>query len=101
MKVRIGFVSNSSSSSFLMYGARIRESTVDSVDAKDMSGLIVEYGNPDLRDYDEDVYVGRSWGSVGDDETGLAFKQSIEKAIESVFGTGKTCRTMEDAWYNG
>lgn len=45
-------------------------------------------------------YVGASWSSVGDSETGLEFKTRIEKAIANL-GLDVKCGTHEEAWRDG
>jgi hypothetical protein len=98
MKIRNGFVSNSSTSSFCIYGACIDRDKVDE-DAVEKLGLSYHYGDPN-NDSDM-VYIGRSWSSVKDDETGKAFKESIERLIEQLCGESKECTTYEEAWHDG
>ena len=52
-------------------------------------------------DYSNDYYVGREWSSVGGEETGNQFKQSVESAIKELFGSDHECSTYEEGWYNG
>lgn len=100
MKIRIGFVSNSSSESFLIYGTLVdREKIDDAEQVIHAAGLIIEYGDPDMGR--EEGYVGRSWGSVGDDETGRQFKESIQVLVFKIFGASTPCRTHYQSWYNG
>ena len=110
MKIRQGFVSNSSTTSFTIYGAYI---TPD--DAKAVVGEVKGNARWTLESkldkgfscegrYDDDsdgFWVGRSWDSVRDDETGAQFKKSVEDAIEKLFGKKLPCETHEDAWYDG
>lgn len=109
MKIRCGFVSNSSSSSFLIYGVVLEnnqslfkdtESVLDLLEeaAKEVEQVSVEYP-PD----DDYVYVGMSWSQVKDDETGAQFKARVEKAvtevIEKVGYTEKVkFSTYKEAW---
>jgi len=93
MKIRHGFVSNSSSSSFLIYGVMIEECTEEMEEWCDKNHYT--YARP----YDEEVYIGKSWDSIGDDETGKQFKEKVEVALRKLglddFGT------HEEAWRDG
>lgn len=94
MKIRNGFVSNSSTSSFCIYGAVIKD---------DISEEAVESAGLEIHHYfDEDTqYIGRSWKNIKDDETGLVFKKSVEEKIAKLFGNNIKCQTYEEAWYDG
>jgi len=135
MKVRNGFVSNSSSSSFLIYGTsfntphkkkfneiftkeaqvKIWADNKKYFDAKTVEEFgecickyIPEYADtlietvkaPDGWDM---VFIGNSWGSIKDDETGAQFKERTEKELKKIFlpkwldgGFG----TDAEAWVN-
>jgi hypothetical protein len=47
----------------------------------------------------ERTYIGRSWSSVGDNETGAEFKKNIDDILTII--NGKKGRTISEAWYNG
>jgi hypothetical protein len=104
MKIRKGFVSNSSSSSFCIYGIDLNESA-------DLSFLSkAEYSDPEIegleihRYADCGIYIGRSWCAIKDDETGAMFKKSIEEKLKEVFKDKieiPACRTHSEAWYDG
>jgi hypothetical protein len=126
MKIRSGFVSNSSSSSFLIYGANVSDVGDDTmkealkkltgkdtvkgyredikIDDLDGSYEIGEYladalgldfhGNSDYG-----YYLGSSWDSIGDDETGKQFKTRIETALKTALGDDVSVATHEEAWY--
>ena len=116
MKIRNGFVSNSSSSSFLIYGATFEEEELMKA-AKDNGQYTDEqFEEEDFFDYDEaelnlgkDIeikningeiyYIGASWKSVGGNETGNEFKKRVKKALEKYFGRKIKCDTHEEAWY--
>lgn len=109
MKIRNGFVSNSSSSSFLIYGAymdsdKVREAAAkvegmnpEDVDLYDVCFEGLEAHSPD---YSDGVYLGLSWDSIGDNQTGAEFKKSVADALEKLFGEPVKCCTHSESWYN-
>jgi hypothetical protein len=117
MKTRQGFVSNSSSSSFCIYGCYItsrdedfaRICAVVSEKPEDHKSNLYELAccfNPKGLTVTpgqdgEYMVIGKSWASIGDDETGAAFKRKIRKELEDLLGFPIACQTHEDAWYNG
>jgi hypothetical protein len=126
MKIRQGFVSNSSASSFCIYGAHfsdINEAVeliseiggdimlVDQAkallggDEGDPNDLLEQWADKEdlsfIRGPDGDgVYIGREWSSVKDDETGHQFKDSIEEKLKTIFGK-VAFGTLSEAWYDG
>ena len=119
MKIRNGFVSNSSSSSFCIYGtnidfdkfaSKIKESNFLSLSEEQLDELVGNWelcemveGKTELSIYQDDynVWIGRSWSTVGDDETGKEFKNSVETGLEKILGSTVECRTYEEEIYNG
>lgn len=111
MKIRNGFVSNSSSSSFCIYGANGTAEDFGIVEPKD------EKEAEDFEAYEEldkkcselglemyapeggDFYVGRGWSSIKDDETGKEFKKSVKAALKKMAGKDIACDTHEEACY--
>ena len=93
MKIKNTFISNSSTTSFLIYGAEIKDG--DEEKAYGL-GLNVYYGDP-MCGY---IYAGLSWDSIGDNETGLEFKQKVEGLIKQIDSNYK-CSTISEAYYDG
>lgn len=113
MKIRHTLVSNSSSSSFIIYGIN---TSIDQI--KNYAELNFseneEYKNRNKNEYgvigflndeiskiefiadyeDDSVYIGRSYETIKDDETGRMFKDSVEEFIKEHFPQSK-CDTIE------
>ena len=118
MKIRSGFVSNSSSSSFLMYGTYVDNEKIEEI--KQFPSLKKEFEDKDLEKYDiaeilvslnkdlesetmpddEGFYIGISWDKVKDDETGKQFKNRVKEVLEKIIGKCEL-GTHSEAWYNG
>jgi len=120
MKVRQGFVSNSSTTSFCLYGTmvtseqvvkawnKLHDEEISDSDEVDIDSLFTGHKEIDLAiQYLPDDYfngvcaVGIEWRSIKDDETGKQFKDRIEKAVQDIFGTDIQCSTHEEAWRDG
>ena len=118
MKVRNGFVSNSSSSSFCIYGTAfdlsdliekvkelnlVSEEEIEKLNEDDYSAWVVEELISDKIDLsihcdneNESIWIGKSWSSIEDNETGLEFKKSVEAELEKVFGSGLDYDTYDE-----
>jgi len=82
MKTRPGFVSNSSTTSFCIYGAKTF------VDEENYDGdLYTELGKVGLDTHYSEWdghYIGASWDTIGEDETGAQFKQRVEEEVMKI-----------------
>jgi hypothetical protein len=110
MKIRQGFVSNSSTSSFCIYGTCLDSSEIigklkteyktalmlaqdsDDEDDLDVSDFLEQFfgeqdGSWTYYDPCEDgnYYIGRSWTDIKDEETARQFKDKIEQIIGKYF----------------
>jgi len=97
MKIRQGFVSNSSSSSFLIYGTVVKDCEDSEINDKLVSDLGLEVFDSPYGDN----YIGISWDNIGGDETGNQFRKRIEEGVAKVLGKEAKCGTYSEAWYDG
>jgi len=115
MKIRNGFVSNSSTSSFCIYGAYIKDKEAlvkrcqkilneEEEEDVDFYGIVEEaagkFGLGFWSISGESYYVGNSWCNIKDDQTGKQFKEEIAKAVKELVGDEAKCETHQEAWYN-
>jgi hypothetical protein len=110
MKIRSGFVSNSSSTSFCIYGTILKDSDVKKLRklVDDSEGMcdeeiisrVIEKHGLDFHQLDYTYYIGKSWKEIKDSETGAQFKRSIENAIEEITGEHKKCTTHEEVSFS-
>jgi len=98
MKIRQGFVSNSSTSSFLIYGICINcplindeNYDLEKIISENKLNLKVETGP-----YYEDLYVGRCPTSIKDDENGKQFKESIESDLKKLVADEKVKELFQE-----
>jgi hypothetical protein len=111
MKFRGGFVSNSSSSSFCIYGLYLEEAEYSKISDgydlnEDVDKKLQDAGLSSVHlvtgQGDGYAYIGRDYSDIGDDETGRQFKDSVEKAVALLFpGQEKKCGMHEESWYDG
>jgi len=120
MKIRRGFVSNSSTTSFCIYGGGFDagddliqkacgilkiECDVESenFDSYEIGEQISEKSGLEFHSgpEGEGMYFGKSLAKMNDDETYGAFKKSIEEKLAEVFGEKIECGVIEEAWRDG
>lgn len=108
MKTRNGFVSNSSTTSFMIYGAYLRKSDLHkilNVGEEDLWGVMynkvekagLEYFCPPDGD---GYYIGVSLNECRDDQTMGDFKKEAKAKIEVILGE-VDCSVCSDGWYDG
>lgn len=77
MKIRSGFVSNSSSSSFCLYGVYLEPFTEEEKERLEELNLGLELA----WSYEGYGYVGLPWYEIGGEETGNQFKARATKLL--------------------
>ena len=127
MKRRKGFVSNSSTSSYCVYGLalegmpikaspeevralleRLGKSTdwLDALDSEEVEecydsdflyDLSGALGDFDYQYADGMCVFGRCLTGIGDDETGKQFKDSVDEVMRVLFGPSVKCEMLEGA----
>ena len=111
MKVRIGFVSNSSTTSFCIYGVLLDEAELVerlNLSEEGISDTIYELADknnlyctmpPDSGEY----YLGVDWPEIGDKETGAEFKKRVAKKLKEVFHLTEKQEyaTHSEGWRDG
>jgi len=118
MKIRIGFVSNSSTTSFCIYGFCLDDYQLLQK-ACDLNKIKCNVEDDDFESYevcedlikdagiefrsgpDNEMFFGISLGDMKDDETFRQFKTRIEEALAKIFGEKIDCSVMEEAWHDG
>lgn len=111
MKIRQGFVSNSSSTSFCIYGLALDNEKARKLfklkeDEKVYNKLEETVSKVKDLEYHcgQDCYyhyIGRSWSNIKDEETGKQFKEDIQQKLKQIFNEDFKLSTYEEAWYNG
>ena len=100
MKLRMGFVSNSSSTSFCIYGttAEGKGDNFEFIHEIEKLGLDYHQAHQDSND----LYVGGSLTNCKDNQTMGDFKKEVNKKLKTLLKNEKfECSTREDGWYNG
>lgn len=108
MKVRTGFVSNSSTTSFCIFGIEASEDELlqeliekNEEEDTDYSEVIEKMATKAKLDHYDDYnanvhYIGLEWRKIGDKETGAEFKAKVKEKIKKAFPKYKgKCSTWE------
>ena len=111
MKIRHGFVSNSSSSSFSIYGAsfdneKLKELLKTGGNEYALCDILDEMCTKEGLEYYmpcdySTSYIGKSFSAIEDNETGKEFKDKVEKAIKKLIGHKVECSKKKLAWRDG
>jgi hypothetical protein len=97
MRIRSGFVSNSSSVSFCVYGTKVTEDEADEFACFELK----EYGLDLNRMQYGDIIFGREWCDIGDDQTKKEFMKEVEATLVKLLKREVTCETWEDGYFDG
>lgn len=103
IKIRSGFISNSSSSSFVVYGIGLNDNEFFSIcqehfseevierikeepyEVQELSQLKDKFGLEFIHDWECEYHlIGRQFKMIGDNETGLQFKNDVTEKLKSV-----------------
>lgn len=112
MKIRTGFVSNSSSSSFCLFGVRFNNnvknviSTLtlsepdDDIDHELFFRSYLNNTNLEVQVCNEEdiVFIGRHYTSIGESETGYQFKTSVKNDLKKL-GITKVPEIHQEVYY--
>lgn len=96
MRMRSGFVSNSSSVSFCAYGTKVtRKELVDN------DAYLGDYGLDTFRMQYGDIICGREWCDIGDDQTKKEFMREVEDELIRLLKREVVCDTWADGYFDG
>lgn len=108
MKMRLGFVSNSSSTSFCICGYNVERDEYEKFESIEKPSNYKELiGNIEIEDYSNSdcdaYYIGVDIGDMKEDETLAEFKARVKKAFDTLYAELNLGmpNIMTDGWYNG
>jgi len=97
MKKRFGFVSNSSSSSFCIYGTIIPDGNYDEFELR-IKGTNLELHSPPESDT---LYIGLSPTDIEMDETRKQFQERVAKLLKDCNIENTSLGWHSEGWYDG
>lgn len=98
MKVRTGFVSNSSTTSFCIVGSYVKDLGDEFEDKLyELGSKLSSYGY----DWSGDRYVGLSIRQMNDEETLAEFKERAKKELAGIGIEVDTVVVMVEGWWDG
>jgi hypothetical protein len=66
-----------------------------------LNKIISENSNLEFyQDEESDIWIGKSWYNVGDDETGNEFKNSVKTELSNLFGLDLEYQTWNETIYS-
>lgn len=108
MKTRLGFVSNSSTTSFCIYGTSFssedfRAAQEDtSMPNADIWDFVENNSSLSLNVMEDTYYIGEEWCTIGNDETGSQFKARVEAELRKLLPSSllQDIGTHSEAYYS-
>lgn len=110
MKIRMGFVSNSSSTSFCVYGITTTRDVLMELWQREhfqteWNLFEINYQETSDGTWNEDstrrIVVGKELIECPDDMTMGEFKRYIQEFVTKWFGPDKKCSIHEESWFDG